>query len=764
MSGAVESGLSLAGRRWTIAPADPAAAAAIVRELGLPRPLAQCLAARGFDAASAERWLGCAEEDFVHDPARLAGLPEAVAEAERALAEDRHIRIFGDYDADGVTAAAILMENLAAVGASVDVRLPERDRGYGLQPADVDRAAADGAGLLIAVDNGVRAFEAAERAAELGLPLVILDHHRPEAELPRAAAVVNPHRADDGYPFKELCGAGLALKFAQLLQGMDADAPWRRSLDLAAVGTVGDVVPLVDENRWIVRAGLRLLGESPRPGLAALLEVGGARRPAGAHELAYVVAPRLNAAGRLGDPVPALACVLAEGPQARDLALQLDAANRRRQALERAALEEARALAAGWPKEEPVIVLGSPSWHPGVVGLVAGRLARERHRPVLLAAVEGERARGSGRSIPAFDLHAALEACRRHFEAFGGHRQAAGFMLPAAALAALRRDVNEHARAVLSPEDLVPELVVDARLELHEVDDALCEALSLLEPFGAGNPRPRFLVPDVSLEVRTAGREGEHALLACYNARGARLEGVAFGFGRALASAAEGRWRLVAVPELDEWNGAARVRLRVEDAAAAAPADLSAARETAAARDEAPSAATGFRARAATGFPAGAANGMAGARTGAAARAALLERLAERVRERHPDRDRLARLYSACRRAAAGGVPALPADPFRLAARLQEAGAGAVTPEEADLALRVFADLGLAVRLRKGADDVWWWSPPPEGKLDLRASAAFREGEALRARLAALHSWLEADEAVWQEAVAQLEAALEAGA
>lgn len=780
MTGVAGGGLSLTGRRWTTAPADPERTAAIVRELGLPRPLAQCLAARGFDAERAGRWLSCDESTFVHDPERLADLPAAVAEAERAVAEGRLIRVFGDYDADGVTAAAILVENLAAVGASVDWRLPSRDHGYGLQPADVDRAAADGAGLLIAVDNGIRAFEAAERAAELGLPLVVLDHHRPDGALPRAAAVVNPHRPDDRYPFKDLCGAGLAIKFAQLLQGLDADAPWRRSLDLAAVGTVADVVPLDDENRWLVREGLRLIREAPRPGLSALLEVAGVKGTPAAHELAYVVAPRLNAAGRLGDPAPALECLLADdADRARALARQLDAANRERQALERAALEEARSLAADWPEEDPVIVLASPDWHPGIVGLVAGRLARERHRPVLLAALADGRARGSGRSIPPFDLHAALDACRDHFESFGGHHQAAGFTLPAEALDALRRDLNAYAREVLSAEDLVPILPVDAVAELHEVDAFLCEALARMEPFGAGNPKPRFVIPGVSLEVRPVGRDGAHAMLACFNRQGARVEGVAFGLGAIMRAArADGRWRLVATPELDEWNGTTRIRLRVEDVAPeeqpAGPL-VAASRETAAARDKAAAGETAAARQAPAGrrTPGGANTGpeprvrpLQGAAAAAYApdgRAARLHRLAARVRERYPDRDRLARLYSACRRAAREGVPALPADPDRLAARLRETGvAGEVAAGEARLAMRIFGELGLAVRLRKGAEDVWWWSPPPEAKLDLRASPTFREGESLRAGVAALASWLEADPVEWERAVSQIEDALEA--
>lgn len=747
--------LSLTGRDWRIAPADGALTSALARELGLPGLAARVLAARGFDPASAARWLACRESDHVHDPFALADMPAAVERAARAVEEGERIRVFGDYDADGVTSAAILVENLQAVGAEVDWRLPTRDHGYGIRPEDVDRALADGVGLMIAVDNGVTAFEAAARAGEVGLDLVVLDHHRPGERLPDAFAVVDPHREDDAYPFSDLSGAGLAVKFAQALQGADAGAPWRSSLVLAALGTIADVVTLSGENRWIVREGLRLLADTAarRPGIAALLQVAGVKTAAPtARDLGYALAPRLNAAGRVGDPAPALQCLLTDDPaEALALARRLEAANRERQRIERDILAAAAEEASRRPPDERVVVLGSEDWHPGVVGIVAGRLARTLYRPVLLAAGEGGRWHGSGRSIPTFDLHAALTACARHFASFGGHRQAGGFTMDVDALADLRRDMNAYAREVLSDEDLVPALDVDAVASLSDFGPRLVAFLDDFGPYGPGHARPRFAVPGLSVESRAVGRDGTHARLTCLDRNGFRLEGVAFGLGRELTGLPRrGRWALVASPEVDDYHGPSRIRLRVEDVRA----------------EDGPDAAGAARPSAPEG--------------GAAPRREALEELRREALEELrraaalvcPGREELVRLYVECRDLARHSGPILPRDAGELAGALasrRAAGAakgtaagaangtaaGAVAEqvpasETVAVGMRVFHELGLLVPLRQGERDVWVWTPPAEEKLDLAASATYGAGESVREALARLAGALGAPESVWR--------------
>lgn len=725
-----EPRLSVSGRRWRLAPPDPERALAFARELALPPAAARVLSARGFDLASGEAWLGAREEDLVHDPFRLAGLAEAAGRTARAIWEDERIRVFGDYDADGVTATAILVENLARLGAEVDGRLPDRAHGYGIQPADVEAAQRDGIGLVIAVDNGITSFSAARRARELGVDLVVLDHHQPGPELPPALAVVDPKRPGEPYPYPHLSGAGLALKLVQALTGFEPDAPWRDSLDLAAIGTVADVVPLTGENRWIVRAGLRRMNEAGarRPGVAALLEVAGsAGRPVREHELGFLLAPRLNAAGRMQDPSPAFECLLARDPaRARELARILDHANRDRRRVEREIFEAASRRAEEEARRARVIVLGDPGWHPGVVGIVAGRLARRFHRPVLLAAGDGGRWRGSGRSIPAFDLHEALSALSHHFATFGGHRQAAGFTLAGEAgtegeaLRRLQADLDAYAAARLTDEDLVPELVVDARAELSDFTPALGEFLDAFGPYGAEHPRPRFLVAGLSAEARKVGRDGAHAAVVCLDRRGFRAEGIAFGLGPVLAGRGPGgRWDVVAWPEWEDWQGARRLRLRVDDLREASGVDVGAS-------GEAPRRGPLAQVRGAE----------------LAALAAEAERLA-------PDREALVGAFLALRDLARREGPLLAAD-----APLRAAEAARLPRETVHQALRVFTELGLAHPMRRGGQDVWVWTPPEGERLDLATSPTFALGQAVRDAVATLGELASASEDEWRRGLA----------
>ena len=525
----------LTPERWLFPASDPGCAAALGAQLGIGSLAAKVLAARGYtDAESARRFLHPSLADL-HDPLGLRDMERAVARLGAAVSSGERILIYGDYDVDGTTAVVLLMTAIRLAGGSAFYHVPHRLKdGYGMRSEVVEDAAARGVKLIVSVDTGIRAAEVVARAAELGIDVIVTDHHLPEAELPPALAVINPNRRDCPYPNKDLCGAGVAFKLAQGLlahTGRPAEKLARVSeslLKMVAIATVADVVPLTGENRVIVKHGLAGLGDPRNPGLRALMEVAGVSRGVApsAHQVAFRVAPRINAAGRMDTAQSVIELFLTLDPgRARELAQQLDQQNTARRGVE----DAIRGACERLPVEESAaaLVYYAQEWHRGVVGIVASRLVERLHRPVFVLGhneADGS-AQGSGRSIPAFHLLEALESMRDLFLHFGGHEFAAGVTLEASRVEEFRLRLNEYAAARLGPDDLAPRVKIDALVDFSEItEDAIADVFALA-PFGHGNPPPLFAARGVEVAASPAVMKEKHLRIAMrQNGRGLTLK------------------------------------------------------------------------------------------------------------------------------------------------------------------------------------------------------------------------------------------------
>ncbi|MDX6719965.1 MAG: single-stranded-DNA-specific exonuclease [Solirubrobacteraceae bacterium] len=565
--------------RLQIDPCDVAAVLALERELGVSHVLAQVLVRRGFgDAGVARAWLAADER---HEPSAFAGIEDACALVLRHAADGRsRITIHGDYDVDGVASTAILIGVLRGLGADVDWFLPSRaEDGYGLSLATVERLAARGTRLLITADCAITAVAEVAAARAAGIDVVVTDHHSPRADgvLPDALVV---HPAVCGYPCADLCAAGVAYKLAAALlaaAGRDA-AQADADLDLVALATIADCVPLRGENRRLVRAGLRALATTTRPGLRALMRVARAD-PAriDARAVGFRLAPRINAAGRLERADAGLELLLTtDDARAAQIADELDRLNAERRHTETRILFEAEAQVAR-AGERPAYVLTGEGWHKGVIGIVASRIAERHHRPTVLIALDAAtaaeppaRGTGSGRSIAGFDLLAGLDAAARHLVRHGGHRAAAGCEILATEVDAFRAAFEAHAAATLRPEDLVPVVRADAVVAGDELGLSLAEELERLAPFGTANPGVSLLMPAARFsDARTMG-EGKHARFSV-EAGGVRAGAVAFGVSRVDCEVPlDATFSL----ELNEYNGSVEPRLVLRDARACAPAPI----------------------------------------------------------------------------------------------------------------------------------------------------------------------------------------------
>jgi len=499
-------------RVWEDVPADAALVRQTADALHVPVVIARLLCQRGLsDPELAHAFLHPSASQL-HDPFLMTGMREATARILRAVEARERIIIHGDYDVDGITSTVMLRRVIELAGGDVGHFVPDRHRdGYGLQPATIERLHAEGARLVVSVDCGIRASEAARRARELGLDLIITDHHEPDTELPDALAVLNPKRHDCAYPYKDLSGAGVALKVVQALmaeRGISADA-LPHFLKVAAIGTMADVVPLVGENRVIAHTGLAALSRGPNGiGLEALLqECGLASQTLHSFHVSFIMAPRINAAGRMGSADAALDLLLMRGRDdatrdaARALARRLSEENTRRQEEEAAIVTEARRLVDGDPDigGHNLLLVAGQGWHRGVIGIVASKLTETYHKPSLVLSTGEGLAYGSGRSIRNFDLLAALESCKDVFLKFGGHRQAAGVTLDEARVPELRQRLTRWADDILGPEDLMPRLRIDSPLGLREIDAEVLDGLGRLGPYGAGNPKPVFRAGPIDL-------------------------------------------------------------------------------------------------------------------------------------------------------------------------------------------------------------------------------------------------------------------------
>jgi single-stranded-DNA-specific exonuclease len=552
---------------WQLPPSDGRQARALAEELGLSRTTASVLARRGHaDPAAARAFLEGALPG--HDPFRLGDMGAAVAAIRDAVARGARICVHGDYDADGICATALAVFLLREVGLDPAWHLPSRfEEGYGLNGQTLTRLASE-ADLVLTVDCGITAVQEVAHAKELGLEIVVTDHHRPGDELPDCP-VVAPLKGD--YPFTGLCGTGVVWKLAEALLG--PEHPFLdRHLDVVALATVADVVPLVDENRALARAGLRRLAQTQKPGLRALMAVARVD-PAACDEgaIGFRLAPRINASGRLCRPEAALELLLTDdAADARRLALQLEDLNRERQSVEerilRAAIDEIEAWPDARRRRRGYVVAGA-DWHEGVIGIVASRLVERYGRPVVLIAGT----KGSGRAPGNFDLHAALAACAGELERFGGHRAAAGLTIEPGRIDAFAAAFAAHADSVLSEDDLRPCVVVDAIVAGSELGLPLCEELARLAPFGLGNPGVMLLVDSCELsELGTVG-EGRHLRFRVRQHGRDAGSAIAFGFGGQLDRFRRaGRYDIAFRLQENRWNGTVAPQLvvrRIFDAA-----------------------------------------------------------------------------------------------------------------------------------------------------------------------------------------------------
>jgi single-stranded-DNA-specific exonuclease len=558
--------------RWHAAPYSYADAIALARELGVGETLATVLVRRGFrDPAAALAFLEATE---THDPFAFDGMEDAVELILSHVAQGSQIAVHGDYDVDGVCSTALLVAALRDLGAEVRPRLPSRSEdGYGLSGRTVEELHAHGARLLVTTDCGIGAVEEVALARALGMDVVVTDHHRPGEQLPDCPVV---HPVVGRYPCAELCATGVAYKLAHALfmRGGQDPAVLGRELDIVALATVADLVPLRGENRTLVRDGLRALHGAQRVGLRELLRVAGVDPQSVTEQtLGFALAPRINAAGRLYRADAGLELMLTDDPaRALEIARELDAVNTERQAVETEILLEAEEQLASAPERlaDPVQVLAGDGWHPGVVGIVASRLVERHYRPFVLIGLDGAgRGRGSARSIAAYDLHAGLASAAEHLERFGGHRMAAGLELDVENLEPFKAALLEHAQTALGAEDLLRTEHVDAIVPGDAVCIELAEQLQAMRPFGMGNPAVRLLLPGARLaQLRPMG-EGKHARFTI-NSAGVRARAVAFGVGNTLTAAVrEGeaatpsRHDVTARLEINEWAGSVEPRLVV---------------------------------------------------------------------------------------------------------------------------------------------------------------------------------------------------------
>jgi len=562
-------------KRWHLLP--PAPEAHLARFPHLSPLLVQLLYNRGItEPAEVEAFL--AGEFREDNPFQMKGMNEAVARIRRAIRAGEPIVVYGDFDADGVTATALLVETLASLGAKVEPYIPHRiEEGYGLNFSALRNLASQGAKLIVTVDCGIRSIEEVSYGDRLGLDIIITDHHSVPERLPPALAIINPKQADCLYPFKELAGVGVAFKLAQALLRVNRQVPLARDaisedelFDLVALGTVADMVPLLGENRALVRGGLERLSQAQRLGVRALMAQAGVK-PEGvnAYTIGYILAPRLNAAGRLGDAMVSYRLLTSESEEvASELAWELEEENRRRQRLTMEILEKARkqvldsVAEVGVQGLPPLLFTAGEDYFSGVAGLVASRLSEEFYRPTLVIELGEGESRGSARSIPEFNITAALDECEDLLTKYGGHAMAAGFSLPNSNLEAFHERLLQIAERQLGEVELVPTLTIDAEVPLASLNWATQAVLAQMEPFGYANPTPTLLSRGVLVrDHRLVG--DDHLKLALTDGQ-AIWDAIAFQQGH-WARGMPGRIDIVYTLEVNEWQGEKRLQLNIKD-------------------------------------------------------------------------------------------------------------------------------------------------------------------------------------------------------
>ena len=557
-------------KQWNRMGGDPRARLALERA-GVPPLAALALSARGIQtAAQAEQFLA-SDLSLLHNPMEMQDMARAAGRITRALEDGETIAVYGDYDVDGITSTCLLTDYLRHRGGYVIPYIPDRmEEGYGLNREAVAALRERGVTLIVTVDCGITAVDETLYAASLGVDVVITDHHECKAELPATAAVVDPHRKDCPYPFKHLAGVGVALKVVLALGGPGQEQTLlRRYADLAAVGTVADVMAVVDENRTIVRMGLEALGHTARPGLRALLwEIGLEDHPITSMAVGYTLAPRLNASGRMGQAGLAAELLLTSDPaRGEELARALCALNRERQTIEAGIYQRCLIMAEGIPPEaRRALVLAGEGWHQGVVGIVASRLAERYSCPTFMICLQDGRGKGSCRSFGGFNLFAALEQCADLLEGFGGHELAAGFTILEENIPAFTARMNEYVTLRIGGAEMVSVLDIDAEIpdtSLLSLDGV--EALGVLEPYGTGNPKPVFQLSGCTVSALSDVGGGRHLKLKL-NAAGRSFDAIFFSATAEQAGIAAGdRIDVAFTPQVNEYRGWRSVQLQVCD-------------------------------------------------------------------------------------------------------------------------------------------------------------------------------------------------------
>ena len=556
-------------RKWELSGGDPRLTRILAEECGISPLAAAVLAGRGH--TSYEEIAGfLAGGEELADPFELEDMAPAAERLRRAIDEGERITVYGDYDCDGVTATAMLYIYLSSMGADVCYYIPERDgEGYGLNLEAVREIAGEGGGLLVTVDNGISALEEIACANELGMEVIVTDHHQPGDTLPPALAVVDPHRRDDASGCRYLCGAGVVFKLIAALEDGDYQIPLEQFGDLVAVGTIGDIVPLVGENRFLVQNGLRRLAITDNPGLSALMEAAAVRRGSlSAQTVAFSLAPRINAAGRMGSAGLAVRLLLSEDQEeSAAIAAEMDQKNKDRQSREQEIVAEAEELIRQDPSllEGRLLILRGDSWSHGIIGIVCSRLLERYGKPVLLCCGEEDGSlRGSGRSLGEFHLFKALSACAKLLTRYGGHKLAAGFSLRREEFEDFRQAMEDWARREF-PRMPQPILRLDRLLEPEDLTLEAVESLGVLEPFGAENEPPVFLLKDALLRGSAPLSGGKHQRLSL-EVSGRTVNALLFGVSQERFFYRPGqRLDLAVTLEVNEYNGQRSVSVKVRD-------------------------------------------------------------------------------------------------------------------------------------------------------------------------------------------------------
>jgi single-stranded-DNA-specific exonuclease len=534
--------------------------------------VARSIINRGIDTLEeAESFLN-PDISYLHDPFLLKDMDKAVDRMLHALEENEKICIYGDYDVDGVTSTSLCINILRQLDADVMYYIPVRaDEGYGLNEEAVEYIAEQGVNLIVTVDCGIRSVDVVEKVKQLRMDIIITDHHECGETLPDAFAVVNPHRPDNDYPFKELAGVGVAFKLMQAVtESIGYEDQINEVLEIAAIGTIADVVPLLGENRILVKHGLNKIADTKYIGLRALLDVSGLKdKPISAYNIAFMIAPRINAAGRLADAARCVELLITEDEAlAYEIAEELEQENKERQRVEAEILEKAVAkLEEGYDFENSrVIVLDGEGWHAGVIGIVASRIVEQYSQPTVLIATEDGIGKGSARSMSGFNIYEAMCRCSDIFEKFGGHEMAAGLTINAEKIDEFRKRINEVAEDMLQGKQLQPEINVDYKLEQTDINLDIARQLKMLEPFGMCNPNPNFVYRNLQvLDRRLVGASSKHLSLTLYDGSNS-IKGIAFNMGNMYNILSSGKKiDIICSMDINLWNNNENVQLVIKD-------------------------------------------------------------------------------------------------------------------------------------------------------------------------------------------------------